>query len=144
MCSPTEVLHLVATTRYFVCLLLWLVWRQLYLLCQVYMTCCITKATAVHFIDSKYHIKKLKSCRTGLANHKGSTSHHILPLVINSFWGEHTRIPMCRRKQFQETWQVPGLKNFFVCMCQIISRKYLVGNYSFFKLVATYTLPFKA
>jgi len=46
-----------------------------------------------------------------LANHKGSISHHIMPLVINSLGGGHTHTHTYshrRQKQFQETSRVPA------------------------------------
>lgn len=69
--------------------------------------CGVIKATPIHFIKSK----KLKSCITGLTNHKGSISHNWLLCS----WGwtyKHTHIPIHEQKQFQETrctW-LPGLK----------------------------------
>ena len=41
------------------------------------MTLCVTKATPIHFIDSK----TLKGCRAGLTNHTGSIS--FMSMVIN-------------------------------------------------------------
>ena len=46
---------------------------------QAFMTCCVTKAMPIHFIDNKCHIKQLKSGKsrkTWLTNHTWSISHH--------------------------------------------------------------------
>ena len=51
--------------------------------------CYVNKATPIHFIDGKCHIKqlragkRLKSCKTCLTNHTWSISYHITLLVIN-------------------------------------------------------------
>ena len=70
------------------------------------MTCCVAKATSIHFVDDKCHIKQLKSekiHKTYLNNH--TQSSYITPLVINALRGGHaqTHIPTCEPKQFQET-----------------------------------------
>ena len=68
----------------------------LYLLCQLFTTYCVTKATAIQFIDCKHHIKTLKSCRTGLTNCIGSIYHAISChwLLMPSGWTHmHTCIP---------------------------------------------------
>ena len=54
-----------------------------------FMTCCVTKAMSIR-ASAIIITKKLKSCRTGLANHMGSMSHHITPLVINAIRGTCT------------------------------------------------------
>ena len=54
------------------------------------MTCCVTKAISMHFIDEKCSIKQLKSGKshkTCLTNHTWSISHYIMPLVINALGG---------------------------------------------------------
>ena len=59
------------------------------------MKYCVTKAVPIHFIDGKCHIKVIeigRICKTCLANHIGSLSHHIMQLVINGFKGRHTHI----------------------------------------------------
>ena len=56
------------------------------LLWQAFMMCYVNKATPIHFIDDRCHKKQLKaekSHKTCLTNHTQSTSHHIMPLVIN-------------------------------------------------------------
>ena len=78
----TEELRLVATARYFIYVLLWLVRHQAWHLCLV---CSVSKATPIHFIDSKCHIKRLKArkrCKTCLTNYIQPILHHIMPLVI--------------------------------------------------------------
>ena len=35
----------------------------------LFMTCCVTKDTPIHFIDGKCYIKIVKSCITGLINY---------------------------------------------------------------------------
>ena len=98
----TEALHLDAISKQFICLLLWIVRRQLQHLCLLCMMCCVTIAMPFQFIDGNI----LKSCRTGLTNHTQPISHHIMPLVINAI-GEDTQtqahIPTHKRKRFQET-----------------------------------------
>jgi len=66
------------------------------------------------------HINERETPKTCLTNHKGSISHHIMPLVINSLGGRHTHTHAyshCGQKQLQETncvlaecWCLPGLK----------------------------------
>ena len=81
-----KALHLVTTTRWFICLLLWIVWHQLPHLCLECMMHCVTKATPIQFINGN----KLKSCRMGSTNYTQPMSHHITPLVINGPRGRHT------------------------------------------------------
>ena len=65
---------------------------------------CVTKATPIHFINRKCH-NQYKETETGLANHIGSISHHIMTQVINALKGGHTDTDThtCEQKQFQET-----------------------------------------
>ena len=99
----TEELHLVATVKKLIQLLLWLIQHQLHYLYLVCMMHYVTKAMPNYFINSK----KPKSCRTRLTNHTGSMSHHIMPLVINALMvGRQTDIPKCEQKQFQESKRV--------------------------------------
>ena len=55
---------------------------------QAFTMHCITKATPIHFIDDKCHIKKLKSCRAG---YYGCLSCELLliPLGVDT----HTNFP---------------------------------------------------
>ena len=57
------------------------VWHQLCVLCQVFMTCSVTKATPIHFINRKCDIKFNKSHR--------SMSYH-WSLVSSGFTCTHT------------------------------------------------------
>ena len=58
---------------------LWLVQHHLFCLLQrVFMACCVTKATPIHFINGKCHIKKLKSYRTDLTSYLGCISYELL------------------------------------------------------------------
>jgi len=53
----------------------------------------LTKATPTNYTiryDFSCHINERGTLKTCLTNHKGSISHHITLLVINSFGGEHT------------------------------------------------------
>ena len=62
-----------------------------------------------HTIDVKYHIRKQKSCRTGLAGYYTCFLHELL-LTLS---GVNTHIytyKLPRQKQYQETRHVPGLK----------------------------------
>ena len=78
----------------------------------------VTKATAITNIDSKCHIKKLKSSRTCLIGYSGFISHEWYLLLILSLGADtdthtHTHTyayQLPRQKQFQETRRVPGLK----------------------------------
>ena len=95
------------------------------------MTCCITKAVPIYFIDDNCHINQLKngrSCKTCLTKNTWSISHHITPLVINALGGRHrhtdtdtdTDAYTCRPMFVDETisrnqacvgsWSMPGLK----------------------------------
>ena len=39
--------------------------------------CCVTKTKYIHFVDDMCHIKKLKSCITGLTGYYGLTSYEL-------------------------------------------------------------------
>jgi len=73
-----------------------------------------TKATPTNYRichNFNCHINERETPKTCLTNHKGSTSHHIMPLVINSLGGRHTCTHAYRhrgQKQFQETSHVPA------------------------------------
>ena len=73
--------------------------------------CCVNKATPIYFIDRKCHIKQLKagkSHKTCLTNHTWFISHHIMPLVINSHWGQtHTDTHTSAN---QSNFKKPGLR----------------------------------
>ena len=59
----------------------------------VLMMSCVSKAMPIHFINSKCHIKQLKSgksCKTCLINHTQSISHHFTPIAINGLGDRHT------------------------------------------------------
>jgi len=68
-----------------------------------------TKATPTNYTichDFNCHINERETSKTCLTNHKGSISHHIMPLVFNSLGGGHTHTHThihCGQKQFQET-----------------------------------------
>ena len=107
----TKALCLIAITRYFICLLPWLV-RVNY---DIFAWCAqcnvLLRPRPNQFINGN----KLKSCRTSLTNHTRPISHHIMPLVINALGGGHTdtHIPTCKQKRLQETSPAataPGLK----------------------------------
>ena len=73
----------------------------------VHMTCCVTEATPIQFIDGN----KLKSCRMGLTNHTWPISHNITPLVINGFGGRHRDthiLTACNKNDFKAV--APDLK----------------------------------
>ena len=69
------------------------------------MICCVTKATPIHFINHKCHIKQLKSRKsdkTCLSNRTQSISHHITPLFLNALRADththtHTHWPANQR-----------------------------------------------
>jgi len=84
----------------------------------------VTKATPTnyricHNFNFNCYINKRETPTTCLTNHKGSISHHIMPLVINNLRGKDTHMQAYRyrgQKQFQETrctlaksWHMPGL-----------------------------------
>ena len=84
-------LHFVTKVTLLKLILLWLVWCQLCLLGQVLMMCyvifLIIKVTPIYIIDSKYIIKKLKSCIW-------LSWVHFMWVVINALGvGTHTRTP---------------------------------------------------
>ena len=84
------------------------------------MRCCLNKATPIHFIDGKCHIKQLKvgkSSKTCLTNHTQSVSHHITSLVINSLGVEHMDTHTKARTK------KPGAHQPQVCVCLVL--KYL-------------------
>jgi len=68
--------------------------------------------------DGNCYIKEREIPKTCLINHKGSISHHIMPLVINSLGGGHTHT------HIQTSWteaiprnlgrRAPGLKSMYL------------------------------
>ena len=56
----------------------------------------------------EYRLQLLyNSCRYCLTNHMGSISHHITPLVVNSFGGRHTHI---YRHLHRNNFKKPGMR----------------------------------
>ena len=87
----------------------------------------VTKALPISSIDSKWHIKKLKSNRTCLIGYSGFISHEwfLIAWGTDTYTRAHTqtRILTSARKQFQETRyasafsrRVPGLKTILECL----------------------------
>jgi len=79
--------------------------------CAVFTNAMPTNYRACH--DFNCYINERETPKTCLTNHKGSISHHIMPLVINSLGGGHTHTHTQARshhgqKQFQETSRVPA------------------------------------
>ena len=80
------------------------------------MTRSVTKATAIHLIVGKCHVKKQKSCKTALSGYYAWLSFDLL--LMPSRADTHTHIHQCSwTKQFQETRHAraagpsaPGLK----------------------------------
>jgi len=93
-------------------------WLYLALYVQFSQCALFTKATLTNYTirhNFNCHINERETPKTCLTNHKGSISHYIMPIVINSFGGRHTHT--CThmhtyrhygQKQFQETSCVPG------------------------------------
>jgi len=81
----------------------------------VYTMRLVYKATSTNYMiccDFNCHITKREKPKICLTNHKGSISHSIMPLAINSLRGGHTHAHMNayrhrRQKQFQETRRMP-------------------------------------
>jgi len=68
----------------------------------VFTTRFVYKATPTNHtirFDSNCHINERETLKTCLNNHKGSISHHITPLVINSLGGGHTHARIQNRGQ---------------------------------------------
>ena len=67
----------------------------------------ITKATPISYIDSKCHIKKLKSSRTCLIGYSDFISSR---MVFNSLRGKdtHTHTDFPDKSYFKETRHAPG------------------------------------
>jgi len=68
-------------------------WPYLALYVQFLRRALFTKATPTNYTiryDFNCHINERETPKTCLTNHKGSISHHIMPLVINSLGGGHT------------------------------------------------------
>ena len=112
--------------------------HHLSLLWQAFMTCCVNKATPIHFIDSKCHIKQLKaekSHKTCLTNHTQSISHRITPLVCNAFRGGHTNTSIhtdMRTKAILRNQvcgacglHMPSLKIFVLAGCRQNCTRYI-------------------
>ena len=81
------------------------------------MTCIVTNATAIQFINDKCQIQKWKSRKTALSGYYACVSHNLLLMSLGV--DTHTHILTHEQKQFQEPgacglWlHVPGLKIFF-------------------------------
>jgi len=64
------------------------------------------------------HINERETTKTCLANHKGSISHHIMPLVINSLEGRHTHryTHTCKHTHIADksNFKKPVVRHFFV------------------------------
>ena len=98
-----------------------------------------TKATPTNYRirhNFNCHINERETPKTCLTNHKGSISHHIMPLVINNLGGRHTHTHAYRhrgQKQFQEIshalafgWRAPGLKTFQITIVNLhVSVKFI-------------------
>ena len=83
----------------------------------------IAKATPIGYINSKCHIKRLKSSRTCLIGYSGFISRHQLFMAsgadthTHTHTHTHTRILTSRTKQFQETRRRPArtwFKNIYM------------------------------
>ena len=62
----------------------------------------VTKATAIHFIDSKSHLKKWRGRKTALSGYYACLSRNLLLMASGA--DTHTHIHQrSRTKQFQET-----------------------------------------
>ena len=48
------------------------------------MTCSVTKATTIHFIVGKCHVKKRKSCKTALSGHYAWLSFDLLSMPLRA------------------------------------------------------------
>ena len=115
---------------------------------------CVTKAMPIHYIDSKCHIKQLKnrkSCKTCLTKHTWSISHHIMPLVINTFKGRHQT--QTYQHTIQSNFKKPGvhqphapgliianLRQYLSFICNDITRKSRKQGLINKKCIATCTI----
>jgi len=90
------------------------------------------------------HINKRETPKTCLANHKGSISHHITPLVINSLRGGDTHIQTSRTKAITRNQLHTGLWPahawfiiLYIRILFLVSLLFvaLINPYSFFKFL---------
>jgi len=97
---------------------------QPYLALYVQFSWCalFIKATPTNYTihqDFNYHINERETPKTCLTNHKGSISHHITLLVINSLRGGHTHTYIADKSNFKKSGvpakgrHAPGLKISF-------------------------------
>jgi len=106
-------------------------WPYLALYMQFLWHALFTKATPTNYTicyNLNCHINERETPKTCLTNHKGSISHHIMPLVINSLGGGHIHTHTqayshCGQKQLQETshapaegWRMPGLTSWCISL----------------------------
>ena len=97
------------------------------LLWQSFMTCIVTKATSIQFIDRKCHIKKQNSCKIALSGYYAWLV--INALGVDTHTHTHTAVHQnLQTKQFQET-SMPGLKIFIVCWKSAKTMKLLFLKY---------------
>jgi len=91
---------------------------------------------------SNCHINEKETPKTCLTNHKGSISHHIMPLVINSLGGghthTHTRIQTSRTKAISRNQSCAGqrpARAWFnksinsICNKTTLVAMYIYGNF---------------
>ena len=89
------------------------------------MTCSVTKATPIQFIDSKSRIKKQRGRKTALSGYYTCLSHDLL--LMASGWTHNTHIHQhSRTKQFQETRRACAWFNNFLLLLKSFITKTLV------------------
>jgi len=78
-----------------------------------YVLCPVSCSSTLQSLIYPVHREKTKTC---LTNHKGSISHHIMPLDINSLGGRHTQIQTLQTKAISRNHSCRPLR----CMPSLI------------------------
>jgi len=90
--------------------------------CVLFTKATPTKIWICH--DFNYHINERIKPKTCLTNHKGSISHPIMPLVINSLRGGHTHIHILMSRT-KETSRAPA----FGHACGLVHAWFKIKSY---------------
>ena len=83
------------------------------------MTCIVTKAMAIQFIDGKCHIKKRKSRKTALSSYYACVSRDLLLMPSGAY--THTHTHTCKHTDIlgRNDLKKPGAHGPVACACLV-------------------------